>query len=41
MLHLSAAVELAVYGVFVSDYDYGLLYVVVSTVPPRPIFKSI
>ena len=28
MSHLSAIVELALYGVFVSDYDYRLLYVV-------------
>ena len=34
MSHLSAIMELAPYGVFVSDFDYGLLYVIVSTVPP-------
>ena len=32
MSHFSAIVELAPYSVFVSDYDYRLLYVVVSTV---------
>ena len=32
MSHLSATVELAPYDVFVSDYDYGLMYVVVLTV---------
>ena len=41
MSHLSAIVELALYGVFVSDYDYGLLYDVISTVPPLMIFKPI
>ena len=34
MSHLSATVELAPYDIFVSDYNYGLLYVVVSTVSP-------
>ena len=41
MLHLSATVELAPYGVFVSDYDYELLYAVVSTVLPWLISKPI
>ena len=35
MSYLSAIVELAPYDVFVSDYDYGLLHDIVSTVPPR------
>ena len=35
MSQVSTTVELALYGVFVSDYDYGLLYVIVSTVLPR------
>ena len=29
MSHLSAIVELALYGVFVGDYDYELLYAVI------------
>ena len=41
MLYLSAIVELASYDVFVSDYDYELLYAVVSNVPSRLIFKPI
>ena len=41
MSHLSATVELAPYGMFMSNYDYGLLYAVVSTVSPRLISKPI
>ena len=39
--HLSATMELAPYGMFMSDYNYGLLYAVISTVPPRLISKLI